>query len=120
MMAKQVYGAAIAFAIVGLMANVARAAEGDRLVYGAGMETCAVWQKSRSGNRVAELQLQAWIDGFFSGYNAASEGTDFLMPRPETVAYYAWIDKHCGQNPLNKVMQAAVALKDELTARARH
>jgi hypothetical protein len=94
---------------------------GDRMVYGAGMVTCAEWQKYRStGNKAAVFQLQAWIDGFFSGYNTASQDTDFIAPQPETVAYYAWIDNYCSQNPLNKVMQAAMALKDELTSRAAH
>jgi hypothetical protein len=91
---------------------------GDRIVYGAGVVTCAEWQQYRStGNKSATFQLQAWIDGFFSGYNAES-GVDFLAPKPESVAYYTWIDNYCSQNPLNKVMQAAVALKDELTSRA--
>ena len=28
----------------------------------------------------AAQQLQAWIDGFLSGYNTASEGKDFIAP----------------------------------------
>jgi hypothetical protein len=91
----------------------------NKLVYGAGMVTCAEWQKYRmAGNKPAQVQLQAWIDGFLSGYNTASDGTNFLGPRPEDVAYYAWIDNYCSQNPLNKVIQAVMALKDELTSRA--
>ena len=90
------------------------------MAYGAGMVTCAEWQKYRStGDKAATLQLQAWIDGFLSGYNMASD-VDFIVPRPQTVAYYAWIDNYCTQNPLNVVMQATLALKNELTARARH
>ena len=117
-MTKQVSGAALALAIVGLMANVAWA--DNRMFYGAGMETCAVWKQSRSGNKVATLLLQAWIDGFLSGYNVGSQATDFIAPKPESVAYYPWIDNYCSQNPLSKVAEAALALKDELTARARH
>ena len=95
------------------------------MVYGAGMVTCAEWQQYRSNqnsnqNKANAFQLQAWIDGFFSGYNTASEGVDFIAPKPQTVAYYAWIDNYCSQNPLNRVMQAVIALKDELTSRARH
>ena len=123
MMAKQVYGAALALAMAGLMAvpaNVVWAADGVRMVYGPGMLTCAGWRQHRStGNKAATLQLQAWIDGFLSGYNTASEGTDFLAPQPTKDAYYAWIDNYCSQNPLNKVVRAAAALKNELTARAR-
>jgi len=122
MMVKQTYRTPLSLiaSVALVMANAAQAADGDRMVYGAGMVTCAEWQQYRStGNKGAVVQLQAWIDGFFSGYNTASEDIDFIAPKPETVAYYAWIDNYCGQNPLNKVMQAAVALKNELTARAR-
>ena len=90
------------------------------MVYGAGMVTCAEWQQYRkAGNKPAELQLQAWIDGFLSGYNTASNDTDFIVPKPESVAYYAWIDNYCSRNPLNKVMQAVLALKNELTSKVR-
>jgi len=68
--------------------------------------------ESKQGKRIS-------ITSLFSGYNTASEGVDFIAPRPQTVAYYAWIDNYCSQNPLNKVMQAVMALKDELTTRAR-
>ncbi|QHP70021.1 hypothetical protein EI171_23630 [Bradyrhizobium sp. LCT2] len=96
------------------------AAEGDRMVYGAGMVTCAEWQQYRStGNNAATLQVQAWIDGFLSGYNSASSAKDFISPKPESVAYYAWIDNYCIANPLNRVAEAAVGLKAELSARAR-
>jgi hypothetical protein len=48
------------------------------------MVTCAEWQQYRStGNKAAVLQLEAWIDGFLSGYNTASEETDFIAPKPE-------------------------------------
>jgi hypothetical protein len=132
---KQVYGAALALAIAGLMALSAKAAwpaYGDRMVYGAGMVTCAEWQQYRSAgrtvslqdrdalqNRIGALQLQAWIDGFLAGYNLASQGPDFIAPKPESVAYYAWIDNYCSRNPLNKVVDGAEALKEELTTRAR-
>jgi hypothetical protein len=99
--------------------NVVYAADGDRMVYGAGMTTCAEWQQYRStGNKPASLQMQAWIDGFLSGYNVASEVRDFIIPKPESVAYYAWIDNFCGQKPLDKVMQAVIALKNELVSRS--
>jgi hypothetical protein len=112
--------ALLAVCLIAVPVNGARCAEGDRMVYGAGMITCAEWQQYRStGNKVANAQLEAWIDGFLSGYNTASDDTDFIIPKPETIAYYAWIDNYCSQNPLNKVMQATMALKNELAARAR-
>jgi hypothetical protein len=101
--------------------QAAQAANGHGISYGAGTVTCAEWQKYRStGDKASTFQLQAWIDGFLSGYNTASEDIDFIAPRPQTVAYYAWVDNYCTQNPLNYLVQATLALKDELTARARH
>jgi hypothetical protein len=106
--------------VIAASVSTALAADGDRVVYGAGMVTCGEWQRFRStGNKPASLQLQAWIDGFLSGYNTASEDKDIIAPKPESIAYYAWIDNYCGQNPLNKVMQAVMALQSELAARAR-
>jgi hypothetical protein len=94
--------------------NVAWAA--GRALYGAGTLTCGEWQRHRSTeNKGATLQLQAWIDGFLSG---SGEEIDFIAPKATEVAYYAWIDNYCRQNPLNMVAEAAVALKNELIARA--
>jgi len=91
-----------------------------RMIYGTGMVTCAEWQQYRATrNKAANAQLEAWIDGFLSGYNTAIEGTDFIAPKPESVAYYAWIDNYCSQNPLNKLALAVTALKNELMAQAR-
>jgi hypothetical protein len=112
-------------AVIGLVlaANAALGQEkrpGDKMAYGAGMVTCAEWQQHRStGNRAANGQLQAWVDGFLTGFNMAVENADLLAPKPESVAYYTWIDNYCSQNPLDKVVQAAIALKNELTARSR-
>ena len=98
----------------------ARAADENRMAYGAGMVTCAEWQKYRAtGDKPATLQLQAWLDGFLSGFNMGSD-IDFISPKPTSVAYYAWIDNYCAQNPLNHVATAAVALKNELTARTHN
>ena len=114
-MKKLYFAAVVAFATA--LANGAAAQ--DKLVYGAGMITCAEWQQYRSsGNRPAILQAQAWIDGYLSGSNASGNGPDFLMPKPSDIAYYAWIDNYCSQNPLNPLLQAVFLLKRELLSRA--
>jgi hypothetical protein len=107
---------------VAVPANGAWAAEGGKgTVYGAGRVTCGEWQQQRSsGNKIKLFQLEAWVDGFLSAYNVASDGTDFIATKQDDpgIAYYAWIDNYCRQNPLNMVAEAAVALKNELIARA--
>jgi hypothetical protein len=117
MMAKQVYGAALALAAVGLIANVAWAANGVRTIYGAGTATCGEWQQQRSsGSKHLVVQLEAWIDGFLSGYNFKSDATDFLATRPDgpAVAYYAWIDNYCRQNPLDRVGGSCRRIEDRI------
>jgi len=102
------------------LANSALAADGDKLVYGAGMISCAEWQKFRTtGDKANSYQAQAWVDGFLSGENSAGDGIDFLAPKPNTIAYYAWIDNYCAQNPLYSLVQATWLLKKELIARTR-
>jgi hypothetical protein len=76
----------------------------DRMAYGAGMVTCAEWQQYRTtGNKPAALQLQAWVDGFLTGFNMAISDADLLAPKPESVAYYTWIDNYCSQKPLRVI-----------------
>jgi hypothetical protein len=113
----QVYGAALALAIVGLVVVQAKSALAEkRTQYGPGGVTCGEWQQHRSTRNTAVFQLEAWVAGFLSGYNLASD-IDFLAPKATEVAYYAWIDNYCRQNPLNRVSEAATALKDELISR---
>jgi hypothetical protein len=110
----------ILLGIVITAALASTASAQNKLVYGAGMISCGEWQQYRStGNKPANLQAQAWIDGYLSGANAEGTDIDFLTPKPSTVAYYAWIDNYCGQHPLDAIVQAVSRLKDELVSRAK-
>src|SRR5258705_4408335 len=52
----------------------------NKTVYRAGLVSCGQWQEHRTtGNKASSYQLQAYVDGFLSGYNLASEGPDFLV-----------------------------------------
>jgi hypothetical protein len=107
------WGLAIVSALMG------SASAENKTVYGAGMITCAEWQQYRSsGNKPGSYQAQAWIDGYLSGSNSSGNGPDFIAPKPTDIAYYAWIDNYCAQNPLNQLMVAAFRLKQELLSRA--
>jgi hypothetical protein len=95
-------------------------APGDKLAYGAGTISCAEWVRYRTiDDKPHSYQAQAWVDGFLSGYNVADDDSvNFLEPSQSTVATYAWIDNYCGPKPLDKLMQAVMALKNELVVRA--
>jgi hypothetical protein len=93
-------------------------------VYGAGTLSCGQWQQSRAGSTNRDkgnsFQLQAWIDGFLSGYNLADDSPDFLKGMPDGgTSFHFWIDNYCKNKPLDTLVIAATALKDELQARAR-
>ena len=111
--------ALIAVGFVTASSNAASASE-ERMGMGAGMLTCAEWKQNRSDDNFIVFQLEAWVDGFLTGYNVGSPSIDFIPQRNESVAYYAWIDNYCSHNPLNKIVDATIALKSELIFRAKH
>jgi hypothetical protein len=95
-----------------------------RSIYGAGTRSCGEWLKSRADqNKSFEYQYQSWIDGFLSGVNLmGTDLPDVLGTYPATkpidaVAFYAWIDNYCRQNPLNSLVTATAALRLELAKR---
>jgi hypothetical protein len=100
-------------------ASMGCASAENKMVYGAGMISCGEWRQFRStGDKPNSYQAQAWIDGYLSGSNASGDGPDFIAPKPTDVAYYAWIDNYCAQNPLNSLLEATFRLKKELASRA--
>jgi hypothetical protein len=101
--------------------HVCPAAKAAR-IYGAGLVSCVEWQKYRTTPRdqPSSYQVEAWVDGFLSGWNQAEEREpDFLPSKIYSAAFYAWIDNYCGANPLDGVATAAFALRKELLARAK-
>jgi hypothetical protein len=91
-----------------------------RVMYGAGTISCAEWQKYRlSDDKPNTLQVQAWVDGYLSGYNVASQDVDILSSKPSSIAFYAWIDNYCAVHPLDSVVQASDRLRKELARKAR-
>ena len=92
-----------------------------RTVYGFSLTSCGQWLQARSTKNRASLQLQAYVDGFLSGYNFAADDPDFLasMPHDKGASFHTWIDDYCRGKPDNDLTEAVVALKDELIARAR-
>lgn len=112
------FGAVLCLVLAAICSSKAKAQ--GRAIYGAGTVSCAEWQKYRlSDDKPNMYQLQAWTDGFLSGYNLASEDIDVLASRPSTVAFYAWIDNFCGAHPLDSLVVAVSALRKELSDRAK-
>lgn len=93
----------------------------DRVIFGAGTVSCGEWKDYRSHNdKASYFQLQAWVDGYLSGFNAASEGTpDYLISQPSAKALYVWIDNYCAAHSLDILAAAVMALKADLISRAK-
>ena len=91
----------------------------DKTVYGFVGKSCGEWQEHRTANDVGSAQFQAYVDGFLSGYNMASDSPDLLAatPNDKGVSLYIWIDNYCRDKPLNVLSQALMALKQALLAR---
>jgi hypothetical protein len=47
------------------------------------MVSCGKWQQYRTAGGTGSLQLEAYIDGFLSGYNVGSDGPDLLAAKPD-------------------------------------
>jgi hypothetical protein len=64
----------------------------SRAVMGGGVRGCAELVRAQ-GNLSLEYQYKAWIDGYLSGYNVASQETDILLPlaRASNSGTYEWI-----------------------------
>ena len=117
----------IRIALLGLAITLAGVSDvSAQTSYGAGTVTCGEWLQVRSSeqNKNAQLlassnQVQAWIDGFLSGYSVAGVGVpDFLASHPDSSGLYAWLDNYCRSKPNDLVLTAAVALVKELQTKA--
>ena len=93
----------------------------DKIVYGFVGKSCGEWQEHRTAKDVGSAQFQAYVDGFLSGYNMASDSPDLLAatPNDKGVSLYIWIDNYCRDKPLNVLSQALMALKQALLERPR-
>jgi hypothetical protein len=103
--------------LLGLVLVIA-AADGAsaRKIWGAGVTSCREWQENRTQENLASWQQRSWIAGYLSGYNSASWGRDFLVRQPDAAAIYSWIDNYCRDNPLDDLIHAVTALKDEVAS----
>lgn len=112
------WGCAFCLVLAGFYGCKAQAE--PRRMYGGGTVTCAEWQNYRTlGPKFHEIQSQAWIDGYLSGYNVGYGGQDFLLSGSSPVAFYAWIDNYCAGHPLDQLVMATTSLVQELVNRSK-
>jgi hypothetical protein len=98
---------------------------------GTGAMRCGEWTRLRTFSdsqtgHIKELtslhQVEAWVDGFVSGVNAAgADGgwSDFLSSKPKTDALYGMVDSYCRRNGIDNVADAAADTVKELKKQAQ-
>jgi len=106
------------------LANAATNSNPGLVVTGSGAVSCGQYLQTRSPNGADrdtyDLMFVSWVQGYLTGSNhermffqkAASAGSLVEAPDPETIL--AYMDKHCRDNPLETVQNAAWALRLEL------
>jgi hypothetical protein len=83
-------------------------------ITGAGTVSCGTWTADRRyPNSVPALQDAQWVLGFLSGIgfleDADKNGEINPLRGVNAEAVWAWIDNYCHGNPLDLVVEAAVA-----------
>lgn len=92
-------------------------ADGNPVVAGAGSISCGRWIESRAmKNEAMDSVLATWLQGFLSGMNAQRflQTKQDMLPLPDSPSLLAYIDKACGDKPLDKVYPIAVHLYGDL------
>ena len=95
-----------AIAVTSLLGNqeaVAADEKGQFGVRGAGLITCAIYEKEREAQSEVYLITAAWIDGYITGINQHLPATYDIMSFETTELLTAILAKHCKKNPADTV-----------------
>ena len=81
-------------------------------IMGPGFSTCGTWSKSQD-----HQLFMSWTNGYLSGLSVARQRN--VLKSVDFAAIEAWMNNYCQANPLDKVIDAATALFDELNSRSK-
>jgi hypothetical protein len=89
----------------------------DYTVEGAGVKSCAVFNReSKKGSSMHYINLN-WAKGFISGVNyihAETRGNSHLGKGLDLESLTLWINNYCQDHPANTLSDASAALIEEL------
>ena len=77
-----------------------------------GARSCGSWIESRKEDGWPSRTAQAWLVGFLSGM--ALESDKDVLLGTDNLSIFAWMDKHCNENPLSSLTSGGMALFPEL------
>ena len=72
-------------------------------VRGAGIISCAIYEKEREAQSEVYLITAAWVDGYITGTNQHMPSTYDLMSFETTELLTAILAEHCKKNPADTV-----------------
>ncbi len=79
------------------------------------MYGCGAYLEYRRNNSVNDPQLYVisqWVWGYMSAYNLLT--TPAIEQLPDELTIHAYLEKHCREHPLDKVVSGTVAMIREL------
>jgi len=85
-------------------------AKGQFALRGAGLITCAIYEKEREAKSEAYLMTAGWIDGYISGINQSLAETYEILPFETTELITAIVAKHCAKNPSDRIFSVVKSL----------
>jgi hypothetical protein len=104
-------------AAVFLCAAISNSAQAAPIL-GSGAMSCGKWLANRTGDGLVHQELhfseKQWVLGWLSAasvYNVRASG----LRETDADAVTAWVDKYCGEHPLDLIAAAADSLVDELS-----
>lgn len=83
-------------------------------VRGAGLISCAIYEKEREAQSEIYLITAAWVDGYITGINQHLPATYDLMSFETTELLAAILAEHCKKNPADTVFSVLKNLFDKL------
>jgi hypothetical protein len=112
-------GTVLRFAMLLLVATIStgRAQDENRtvIVLATGGLSCGKWTNTPRRSFEHDV-FRKWVLGFVSGVNFENTDGDFLK-NMDADALTAWVDNYCRRNPLHGIVQAMLALIQELRSR---
>ncbi len=77
--------------------------EGQYGVRGAGLTSCAVYEKERNLQSQVYFIIASWMDGYITGTNQWANDTYDILPFQTTELITSIISSHCKKNPADRI-----------------
>ncbi len=111
-----------AWLVVGFTPSAGSRQDGTVAVYGQGVSvSCGAWTEDRAtaiagGSTRAANMSWTWVVGYVSGAGVWFDGR---IAETDSDAIRAFVDKHCRENPLDRLVDASNALVRTLNPKDR-